>query len=190
MWNNYGAYGIAVVSSVEKVRAALSLPDDALTSLAKVNYVASDGRGNLLTHPLWINRPYYFKQEAYQYEDEVRFVIACEPFQLAARGGIVRVLNASLLVDEVLISPHIHLDEAIALKRLILRAWNFIPDDRIKISDLLYPSDPEIRMALYGLTQDLDQRAGLGLPDPLGNRHQEADENGEFRPLPEMMLEV
>jgi hypothetical protein len=27
MWNNFGAHGIAVESSIEKVRAALSLPD-------------------------------------------------------------------------------------------------------------------------------------------------------------------
>jgi hypothetical protein len=36
MWNSYGAHGIALVSSIANVRAALSLPDDALTSVAKV----------------------------------------------------------------------------------------------------------------------------------------------------------
>jgi hypothetical protein len=69
--------------------------------------------------PLWINRPYYFKQDAYDYEQEVRFAIACEPVQLAADGGILRKVDPSLLIDEVLISPHIHLDEAIAIKDVI-----------------------------------------------------------------------
>ena len=190
MWNSYGAHGIAVVSSIEKVRAALSLPDDARTSVAKVNYVGTNGNNSLLRDPLWINRPYYFKQDAYNYEEEVRFVIACEPVQLEAKGAIVRKVNASLLIGEVLISPHIHLEEAIAVKNVILKGWNFIGDHQVKISDLLYPSDPEIRMALYSLTDDIDQHAALNLPDRLSNRDQEADQDGTFQPLPQMMLEV
>lgn len=190
MWNNYGAHGIAVVSSIENVRAALSLPDDALTSAAKVNYVATDGKDTLLANPLWVNRPYYFKQDAYRYEDEVRFVMACEPVQLAARGGIVRPVNASVLINEVLISPQIHLNEAIAIKKVILRNWDFIEAHQIKISDLLYPNDPETRMALYSLTQDIDQHAALDLPDPLGSRHQEADPDGSIQSLPQLMFEV
>jgi len=190
MWNNYGAHGIAIVSSIANVRAALALPDDALTSVARVNYVASDGKDALLTDSRWINRPYYFKQDAYNYEEEVRFAIACEPVQAEARGGILRKVNASRLVNEVLISPHIHLDEAIAIKKIILKAWNFIGDHQVKISDLLYPDDPELRMAFYGLTQDIERYAAAGLPDPLSDRHQEADQEGKFQPLPQMMLEV
>jgi hypothetical protein len=185
-----GAHGIAIVSSIANVRAALSLPDDALTSVAKVNYVASDGKDTLLTDSRWINRPYYFKQGAYNYEEEVRFVLACEPVRLEARGGIVRKVNASLLVNEVLISPHIYLDEALAIKKIILKAWDFLGDHQIKISDLLYPGDPELRMMFYSLTQDVEQQAAAGLPDPLGDRHQEADQEGKFQPLPQMMLEV
>ena len=99
-------------------------------------------------------------------------------------------MNASLLVSEVLISPHIYLDEAIAIKKIILKAWNFIGDHQVKISNLLYPGDPELRMAFYGLTQDIDQHATAGHPDPLSDRHQEADQEGKFQPLPQMMLEI
>ena len=116
--------------------------------------------------------------------------IAGEPVQLEARGGIVRKVNASLLVNEVLISPHIYQDEAIAIKNIIHKAWNFIGDHQIKISDLLYPDDPVLRTALYSLTQDIDQQAAVGLPDPLGDRHQEADQEGKFQPLPQMVLEA
>jgi hypothetical protein len=42
-----------------------------------------------------LNRPYYFKQNAYEYEQEVRFVLASEPVHLATEGGIVRKVNAS-----------------------------------------------------------------------------------------------
>ena len=99
-------------------------------------------------------------------------------------------MNASLLVSEVLISPHIYLDEAIAIKKIILKAWDFIGDHQVKISNLLYPGDPELRMAFYGLTQDIDQHAIAGHPDPLSDRHQEADQEGKFQPLPQMMLEI
>jgi hypothetical protein len=91
---------------------------------------------------------------------------------LEAKGGIVRKVNASLLISEVLISPQIHLEEAIAIKNAILKGCNFIGDHQVKISDLLYPSDPEIRMALYSLTDDIDQHAALNLPDRLSNRDQ------------------
>jgi len=63
-------------------------------------------------------------------------------------------------------------------------------DHQVKISDLLYPSGPEIRMALYSLTDDIDQHAASNLPDRLSNRDQEADQDGTFQPLPQMMLEV
>jgi hypothetical protein len=192
MWNNYGAHGIAIVSSIAKVRAALSLPDDARTSVAKVNYVSGDRvqRYSQMLDPLWINRPYYFKQDAYDYEQEVRFAIACEPVQLATDGGIVRKVNASLLIDEVLISPHIHLDEAIAIKDIILKICPFLGDDQIKISSLLYAGNPATRLARWQLTKGYEHPSGTDMPDRLSNRHEEAEYEGKFRLLPKMILEV
>ena len=192
MWNNYGPHGIAIVSSVAGVRAALLLPDDARTSVAKVNYVPGEGlqRHGRLIDPLWINRPYYFKQDAYDYEQEVRFVIASEPVQLVTDGGIVRRVNASLLIGEVLISPHIHLEEAIAIKDVIRRVCPFLGEHQIKISSLLYAGDPKTRMALWHLTKGYEHPSAADMPDRLSSRHEEADHEGVFHALPEMMLQV
>jgi len=188
MWNNYGPHGIAVVSTIAGVRRALSLPDDARTSVARVNYLPGEGmhRDSRLIDPLWINRPYYFKQNAYEYEQEVRFVIACEPVQLAADGGIVRKVNASL-IDEVLISPYIHLEEAIAIRDVILEICPLV-EEQIKISSLLYSGQPETREMKWELTRDIDKQSDM--PDRLSDRHEEADHEGAFHSLPKMMLEV
>jgi hypothetical protein len=186
MWKNYGAQGVAIVSSVGNVRAALSLPDDARTSVAKVNYVSSEStqRHNQMLDPLWINRPYYFKQDAYEYEQEVRFAIASEPVQLAADGGILRKVNASRLIDEVLISPHIHLEEAIAVKDIIRNLCRFLSDDQITISSLLYAGNPKTRIANWQLRKGYELPPGTDMPDRLSDRHEEADHQGIFHALP------
>ena len=190
MWNNYGSHGIAIVSSIANVRAALPLPDDARTSVARVNYLLGEGirMHKLLVDPLWINRPYYFKQDAYTYEQEVRFVLASEPVHLVAEGGIVRNVDPSLLIDEVVISPHIHWEEAVAIRETIRKVCPFLGEDQIRISSLLYSGIPESREMIWRLTTDIDGRTGL--PDLLSDTHEEADHEGLFHALPPMMLQV
>lgn len=50
-------------------------------------------------------------------------------------------MNASL-IDEVLVSPHIHLEEAIAIRDVILEICPLV---QAKISSLLYSGKPETR---------------------------------------------
>ena len=190
MWNNFGLHGIAIVSTIAGVRAALSLPDDALTSVARVNYVRGEGiqMDPQLIHPLWINRPYYFKQKAYDYEEEVRLVFACEPVYLALKGGIVRNVNPSLLIDEVLISPHIHFDEAKAIKDVILAVCPFLGSHHVTISPLLFPGDSDTREKMYERTKNIYE--DMELRDLLSDRHREEDQEGVFHDLPQMMLQV
>lgn len=186
MWNTYGPHGIAIISTVGQVRAALHLPEDALTSVARINYVSSDGTDPRLVDPLWVNRPYYFKLDAYEHEHEVRFVIGCEPVEANFRGGILRRVDASALMNEVLISPYVQLDEAFAIKSVIRKAYNLISDEQIIISNLMYPGDPVLRMAVH----ELRQLGRTNLPDRLSNRHEEYGQEGNLQVLPKMMLEV
>jgi hypothetical protein len=82
MWNNYGPHGIAVVSKVQLVRDALSLPDDALSSVGRVAYVPVEKHDRIRTQDepaVFLARPYYFKQEAYKYENEIRFYSHANP---------------------------------------------------------------------------------------------------------------
>lgn len=190
MWNNYGLQGVAIVSTVARVRAALSLPNDALTSVAKVNYVDSEDihMDPRLIEPLWINRPYYFKQKAYEYEKEVRFVLAAEPVYLGLRGGIVRKVEPSLLLDEVLISPHIPFEEAKAIEHTIRAVCPFLGRQQVTISPLLFPGDPAFREKNYERTRNVYDQ--LELPDLLSGLEQEADGEGVLHALPQMMLEV
>jgi hypothetical protein len=82
MWNTYGAHGIAIVSRVGRVRASLQLPDDTLSSVGRVIYIQpSVGLRTTIpsVNPGLFYHPYYFKQKAYEYENEIRFVVASEP---------------------------------------------------------------------------------------------------------------
>jgi hypothetical protein len=107
--------------------------------------------------------------------------VLSEPVQLAADGGIVRKVNASLLIDEVLISPHAHLEEAIAIKDIIRKVCPSLAERQIKISSLLYPGDPKSRMMLWRLGKGYEDPAVANMPDRLSKRHEEADYEGEFQ---------
>jgi hypothetical protein len=185
MWNNYGPHGIAIISSIERVRAALPLPDDALTSVGFVTYLDGPWGGDgpdphdRLTDSLWINRPYYFKHQAYEYEEEVRFVLAGHPDIIATNGGILRNIDASMLIEEVLISPHLHRDEAIELRDVILKACPFLEAHQVTISSLFYPENPSYPKN----TAPPDLDTGL-------RRELYMDSDGKYHFLPKMMLEV
>jgi hypothetical protein len=144
MWNSYGSYGIAIVSSVDRVRVAFGLPKDALSSVGKVTYLPSEIRPQTIDPQidlLWRDRPYYFKQEAYEYEHEIRFVVACDPKTTGWKGGIIRHVNPEQLIEEVLISPHIYEEEANAIRYLVGQACSHLPLGKIKVSSLLKKRD-------------------------------------------------
>jgi hypothetical protein len=190
MWNNYGSHGIAIVSSITKIREALSLPNDALTSVSEVNYVSGDRTqiDQWLIKPRWIYRPYYFKQEAYQYEKEVRFVLASsDPVYLSWKGGVVRDVSPSLLLDEVVISPHIRFEEAKEMKGVILEICPFLKSHQVKISPLLFEGDIEVREKMYEQTRDIHPQFDIDL---LGGCGQAEEDKGVVCRWPQMMFEV
>jgi hypothetical protein len=135
MWNNYGPHGVAIVSKIKDVRRALSLPDDALSSVGKVVYLPSGegepDRNQISPHKARFSRPYYFKQEAYKYEQEIRFVVACEPKSTGFEGGVLLKVDPKILINELVISPHVVGDEAHSIRES-LDSLDLLPRDRIK----------------------------------------------------------
>jgi hypothetical protein len=87
---------------------------------------------------------------AYEYEQEVRFVLAADPVHLENNGGIVRKVSSSLLIDEIFISPYIPLTEAIAIRDLIVEICPFLSLKKVKISSLLDRERPEMRRICIG----------------------------------------
>jgi hypothetical protein len=182
MWNNYGPHGVAIVSKVKNVRDALSLPDDALSSVGKVVYLPLDEpyRNQISPHRAMFDRPYYFKQEAYKYEHEIGFVAACEPITTGFQGGVLLQVDPKILIDELVISPHIVEDEAYSIREL-LHSLDLLPRERIKVSLLLDPRSAFMRKlmerAVAPETYESMQLkyAGGFARDILSGSHQEKD---------------
>lgn len=67
----------------------------------------------------------------------------------------IRIYPDASLIDEVLISPHIHLEEAIAIRDVILEICPLV-EQQIKISSLLYSGQPETREMMWELSRDIE----------------------------------
>jgi hypothetical protein len=75
----------------------------------------------ILKKPPWLYRPYYFKLDSYEYEREVRPVIAVDNNRMRKKrsAGVVVGVNPDALIEKVLISPHVNREEAECLTDLI-----------------------------------------------------------------------
>ena len=193
MWNNYGPHGVAIVCKVKNVRDALSLPDDVLSSVGRVVYLPSNedepDRNQISPHKAMFDRPYYFKQEAYKYESEIRFVVACEPITIGFRGGILLRVDPKILIDELVISPHIVQDEAYSIRELVY-SLDILPRERIKVSSLLDRRSAPIRELLERAAgPEAFESIRLNYTgDFLSRSHQEKDSHGQI--IPEILRQV
>jgi hypothetical protein len=123
LWNVYGSHGVAIVSSPDRIRNAVQLPDGVHSSAGNVNYLPlnSPNPPAILREPIWLHRPYYFKLNSYEYEREVRFVIAVDHDRMRKRrtAGVVLDIKPEILLDKVVISPHLNQDEAECLEDIM-----------------------------------------------------------------------
>jgi len=143
LWNTYGARGVAVVSSLKRVRNGFSrIPHATDTSVGRVKYVPREAQafGKTRNDPHWLYRPYYFKQTAYEYEGEVRFVIGLNSTNTQQSGGALFTVDANHLIEKVIISPQFRLTEARALYSFLKKIDS---DMCIEFSPLLSVKGPE-----------------------------------------------
>jgi hypothetical protein len=139
LWNTYGARGVAVVSSLKRVRNGFStIPHATGTSVGLVQYVPRNARalGDTCNDPDWLYRPYYFKHTAYTYEREIRFVIGLNSTNTQQSGGALFPVDPKQLIEKVIISPQFRLTEARAFASFLRK---FDPDMCVELSRC-YPS--------------------------------------------------
>jgi hypothetical protein len=152
LWNSYGPRGVAVVSSVGRIRKSFpSMGHVSKTSVGRVKYVRrrADNFDGTSNDPDWLYRPYYFKQKCYNYEREIRFVIGLYAGNTLELGGDLFVVDPNHLVEEVILSPQFRITEARALDSILREKFPWI---NISLSPLLSVKElPEIRptVAVY-----------------------------------------
>ena len=143
LWNTYGARGVAVVSSLKRVRKGFStIPLATDTSVGLVQYVRRRAQDFGETHndPDWLYRPYYFKQTAYSYEREIRFAIGLYAGNTEQDGGALFHVDPGELIEKVIISPQFRLTEARAFNSFLKK---IDPDMCVELSPLLSVKGPE-----------------------------------------------
>lgn len=152
LWRLYGQRGVAIHSTVGGIKAAFEKAGPLRCLVAPVRYAIdrrmffqgedSGPTAQMVQGPNLL-RPYIFKNRAYRYEEEIRFVFATHPdlvyedaTLIKSKKGILIEINPDDLVQGVSISPEIPPDEG----ELILELWS-----KIRNGDLPRPKYPSKR---------------------------------------------
>jgi hypothetical protein len=121
MWKTYGDRGVAVVSTVNRIRKALSAVG-AEGIVAPVRYVPpydTVPRADYEAVNSHFHLPYLFKDSGFRPEQEIRFIVKVNPETFPYRPGITLEVNPALIVDKFEVSPHVFSVEAFAVKTFI-----------------------------------------------------------------------
>jgi len=128
LWSLYGSRGVAIHSTVGHVKKALGKAGPFRCLVAVVRYPIArraffegenPGPTMKMVQGLNLLRPYLFKNRAYRYEEEVRFVFGTNPdpvyedkTMIKAKKGTVIEIDAQTLVQAISVSPETPKDEA------------------------------------------------------------------------------
>jgi hypothetical protein len=119
MWNLYAKSGVAVTTTFEDLVSALKIPNEAQVMVAKVQYHPQGHFALELVEPEFLTRPFVFKNQSYEHEQEVRIV-----FRIQEREGLPGVLidvdsDRLLAHGRVVISPYMLPGEAEAFREIV-----------------------------------------------------------------------
>ena len=147
MWHLYGFKGVAIKSTVGLLKKALANAGAIRYLIAPVRYGkksdidadvqmadANFDPRNKATWPFWLMRPYLFKNQAYRYEQEIRFVFGVDPVIAEQAGGVLIELDSNTLIQDLAFSDSIQKDEAAIIYEL---------SRQIKKGELPNPKYPE-----------------------------------------------
>jgi hypothetical protein len=141
LWNAYAPKGVAVISSIARVRKA-AMDYTTGTSAGWVRYVDQQGISNNRSA---LYRPYYFKHKCYSYEREIRFVIGSHAGDTLELGGDLFQIDPNELIAEVILSPQFRVSEAKAMDKMLRERFPWIS---VSLSPLLSAQElPELRPA-------------------------------------------
>jgi hypothetical protein len=108
MWKLYGERGVAVFSTVGKIRKALEVSGASRGIISPVTYVSLPSLARPgevweqfgLMRPENLPRPYLYKDSGFRIEEEVRFVLAANPVVTDDFGGaIINIAAQSIISD-------------------------------------------------------------------------------------------
>ena len=137
MWSIYGHGGVAIGTTVGRLRKAL--PTDRHFQISRIRYV--DRRPSSSDHfnpeakrdVPYIHRPHFIKGREYKHEQEIRVATFCHGQD---KGRIIRRILTDELIQEIVLSPLWPHGEAKAVSRVLQKhSWKAQPI--IRTSDLL-----------------------------------------------------
>ena len=144
MWSIYGNRGIAIRSSPEQLHQCFptckELAIEEMIYVDRLPCAENSLQRIIVKRPEILLRPYFLKAAEYSHEGEVRLVAHCPE---GASGILVKDIQAENLINEIVISPLLPLDESEAIKDFLTdRAPHF--KDKIKQSDLNGKNTPDM----------------------------------------------
>ncbi len=121
LWLLYGNRGVAVTSTIGKVKAALIETGAIRGIVAPIVYIDHEAANcpDVLTKQENLFRPYLLKSIAFDYESEIRFILATQREILQDKGGVLISINAASFIEECRLSPHIQPEEKTVVERII-----------------------------------------------------------------------
>jgi hypothetical protein len=128
LWKLYGERGVAVMSTVGRIRKALEKAGAREGIVAPVRYAPLRTPQRLeetstflaMEQPQHLRRPYLFKDAGYRIEEEVRFVLSTNPIATSKVRGILIDVDAKALIKDFEISPELPPAEEACTKRFAL----------------------------------------------------------------------
>jgi len=127
LWKLYGERGVAVLSTVGRIREALEKAGAREGIVVPVRYAPLrtprrlEETSTFLTmeQPQHLRRPYLFKDAGYRIEEEVRFVLSTNPIATSKLGGIMIEVDAKALIKDFKISPELPPAEEAYMERFV-----------------------------------------------------------------------
>jgi hypothetical protein len=128
LWNSYGHRGVAVVSTLDQIDAALEAARPFKGLVGSIKYVLprshfedQETPKDLVTsYSMWVvenlRRPYFYKDSGYRFEGEVRLVIAANARVVTEKGGALVDVDPKKLIKKIVVSPQLPEDERRMLK--------------------------------------------------------------------------
>lgn len=140
LWELYGKRGVAITSTVGAVKKALIEGGVECGIVSRVAYIDHEKSqvSNVLMNEEILFRPYLLKSVAYDYEREIRFVLAGSREIVRDKGGVLITFGEADFFGTK-ISPHLWREERLIVETIIAHHLNKSPAARFpRSSDSLW----------------------------------------------------